>query len=137
MRKKAIEIAHQGHLEICKVKSLLREKVYWPGLDADVNEFISRCIPCQANSSISPPELVRMSTLPEKVFAEISVDFYGSLPNGEKLLSITDLYWRFSFIEIMKTTTAVKVIERLENIFSTYGYLEKLRNDNGPPFSSH
>ena len=66
LRKKAIEIAYQGNLGICKVKSLLRENVYWPGLDADVNEFISRCIPCQANLRILPPEPVKMSTLPEK-----------------------------------------------------------------------
>ena len=137
LQKKAIEIAHQGHLGICKVKSLLREKVYWPGLDADVNEFISRCIPCQANSRIPSPEPVKMSPLPEKVFEEISVDFYGPLQNGKKLLSIIDLYSRFPFIEIMKTTTAVKVIERLENVFAIYGYPEKLRHDKGPPFSSH
>ena len=43
----------------------------------------------------------------------------------------------FPFIEIMKTTTTAKVIERLENLFSIYGYPEKLRHDNGPPFSSH
>ena len=92
----------------------MREKVYWPGFDADVNEFISRCIPCQANSRISPPEPVKMSTLPEKVFEEISVDFYGPLPNGEKLLNIIDLYSRFPLIEIMKTTTAV-VVHFLQN----------------------
>ena len=34
-------------------------------------------------------------------------------------------------------TTGVKVIERLENLFSIYGYREKLRHDNGPPFWSH
>ena len=115
----------------------MREKVYWPGPDADVNEFIIRCIPCQANSRIPSPETVKMSTLPEKVFEEISIDFYGPLPSGEKLLSTTDLYSRFPFIEIMKTTTAVKVIERLENLFSIYGYPEKLRHENGPLFSSH
>ena len=85
LQKKTIEIANQGRLEICKVKSLLREEVYWPGLDAD------RYIPCQANSRIPPPEPVKMSTLPEEVFKEISVDFYGPLPNGEKLLSITEV----------------------------------------------
>ena len=37
----------------------------------------------------------------------------------------------------MKTTTAVKVIERLENVFAIYGYPEKLRHDKAPPFSSH
>ena len=132
MRKRAIEIAHQGHLGICKIKSLLRGKAYWPGLDADVNEFISRCIPRHTNSRIPLPKPVKMSTLPEKVFEEISADFYGPLPNGEKLLGITDLYSRFPFIEIMKTTTAVKVIGRLENLFSICGYPGKLRHENGP-----
>ena len=75
--------------------------------------------------------------MPGKAFEEISVDFYGPLPNREKLLSIIDLYSRFSFIEIMKTATTVKVIEQLGNLFSIYGYPEKLRHDNGPPFSSH
>ena len=72
-----------------------------------------------------------------KVFEEISADFYGPLPNGEKLVRITDLHSRFPFIEIMKRTTTVKVIEWLKNLFSIYGYPEKLRHDNGPPFSWH
>ena len=44
------------------------------------------------------------------------------------------LYLKFRLIEIMKATTAVKVIERLENLFSIYGYPEKLRHDSSPPF---
>ena len=75
LRKKTIEIVHQGHLGICQVKSLLREKVCWPRLDADVNEFISQCIPFQANSRIPPPKPVKISTLPGKVFEEICVDY--------------------------------------------------------------
>ena len=115
----------------------MREKVYWPGLDADVNGFISRCITCQANLRIPPTEPVKMSTFPEKVFKEIGLDFYEPLPNGEKLLSIINLYSGFPFIKIMETTTAVKFIERLENLFSINGYPEKLRHENGLPFSSH
>ena len=83
--KKTIEIVHQGRIGICKVKSLLREKVYWPRLDADVNEFTSHCIPCQANARIPPPELVKMSTLPEKVFEEISVNFLWSFTKPRKV----------------------------------------------------
>ena len=76
-----------------------------------------------------------MSTLPEKEELEdISVNFYEPLPNGKKLLGMIVLYLRFRFIEIMKTTAAVKVIERLENLFSIYGYLEKLRHGNSPLF---
>ena len=73
---------------------------------------------------IPPPEPVKMPTSPKKVFEEKTVDFYGPLPNEEKLLSIIDLYARFP---------AVKVIERLENLFPIYAYPQKLRYDNGPP----
>ena len=93
---------------------------------------------CQANSRIPPPEPVKMSTKAEKEQLEdISVNFCEPLPNGKKLLGMIVLYLRFRFIEIMKTTTAVKVIERLENLFSIYGYPEKLRHDNSPLFWSH
>ena len=47
----------------------------------------------------------------KKYLKKKSVDFYGPLPNGEKLLSIIDLYLIFPFIEKMKATTAVKFTE--------------------------
>ena len=58
-------------------------------------------------------------------------------PRRPHITLLTDLYSGFCFTEIMKTTTAVKVTERLENVFSIYGYPEKLRHDNGPSFSPH
>ena len=134
MRKRALNVVHEGHLGIEKCKNLLRAKVYWPGMDTDVTNHINSCIPCQANSKSSQSLPIQMSELPDGPLDEIALDFFGPLPSGETLLVIEDLYSRFPFIEVMKTTTATSVINRLEKLFAIYGYPNKVRTDNGSPF---
>ena len=120
-----------------KCKSLLREKVYWYGLDKDVESKIASCIPCQANNKLPSPTPIKMSELPTAVWSEIAIDFFGPTPTGEKLVVLIDLYSRFPLIEVMNTTSVFSVISRLESVFSIFGYPDRCRHDNGPPFGSH
>ena len=136
LQRKALDIVHEGHLGIVKCKNLLRQKVYWSTLDRDVEDYVNKCISCQANVNIPKPERIRMSELPSCLWDEITIDFFGPLPSGESLLVTKDLYSRYPFIEIMKNTTANSVINRFEKLFSMFGYPNKVRSDNGPPFQS-
>ena len=49
-RKRTIDIAHQSHHGIVKTKQLIREKVWFPGIDKLVEETVHSCIPCQASN---------------------------------------------------------------------------------------
>ena len=93
-----------------KCKSLLRKKVYWPSLEADVNNHIGKCTSCIANTNGPNPQPIRMSELPKHPWEEVEIDFYGPIPSGKMLLVIEDLYSRFPFIEIMKTTSASNLV---------------------------
>ena len=44
LRSEIIEIVHQGHIGISKAKAALREKVYWPGIDKEVEEQFGNCL---------------------------------------------------------------------------------------------
>ena len=60
-------------------------------------------------------------------------------PNRQRLsgiLVVIDYYSRYYEIEVMKSTTTSKVIERLVEIFSRHGLPESLTSDNGPQFIS-
>ena len=105
-------------------------------MDSDVEDLIKTCLPCQAVAPLHKPLPVIMSKLPENSWTDISIDFYGPLPSGEKLLVIIDNFSRFPFVEIMKSTTAESVRNRLEILFTTFGYPSSIRSDNGPPFKS-
>ena len=73
-----------------KTKALILTKVWFPGIDAAVEDSVKRCIPCQANSTRRETQPLAMSTLPRGTWLELSIDFWGPLPTGEYLLVIID-----------------------------------------------
>ena len=85
LQEKAVEIAHEGHLGITKTKALMRTKVWFPGMDSLVERFIGKCLACQLNSK-GMVEPVKSSALPTEPWDELSIDFYGPLPNGCELV---------------------------------------------------
>jgi transposase InsO family protein len=64
------------------------------------------------------------------------MDFYGPFPTGETLFVVIDSYSKFSEVEIMKSTTARAVTNRLDRIFAVHGIPTEIYSDNGPPFAS-
>ena len=45
--KQTIVLAHEGHQGMIGTKARLREKVWWPGMDKQVEEVVRACHPCQ------------------------------------------------------------------------------------------
>ena len=64
LRKKSIEISHEGHQGLVKTKRLPRAKVWFPQIDKMVEEMIAKCIPCRATGPPNRPEPLQMNTLP-------------------------------------------------------------------------
>ena len=100
-------------------------------------ETVKQCIPCQANTQQKHYEPLQMTLLPEGPWQILSADFAGPFPNGEYLLCLMDDYSRFCFAETIHSTSARAVIPVLDRILSTFGNIQELRTDNGPPFSGH
>ena len=51
-----IQLAHEGHQGMVRTKSRLREKVWWPNLDKQVEKLITACYPCQLVGPRPKPE---------------------------------------------------------------------------------
>ena len=137
LRNRVINLAHEGHQGIVKTKSLLREKVWFPGIDQMVENTVKNCIPCQATTAKEKLEPYKMSKLPRGPWDKVSVDFSGPYPNGEYLLVVIDEYSRFPEIEIVRSTAGKSVIPKLNRIFSSFGIPRVVKSDNGPPFNGY
>ena len=135
LHKRAIQLAHEGHQGLTKTKALVREKIWFPGIDKMVEDLIGFCLPCQVATPKLQREPFKMSDLPKAAWTEVSVDF-AQLDSGY-LLIIVDEYSRFPIVEIVSSTSANVVIPKLDKIFSEHGIVEILKSDNGPPFNSH
>jgi hypothetical protein len=135
LQEKSIRIAHEGHQGITKTKSLLRTKIWFPGMDKKVEEIIAKCLACELNDTSSYAQPIKRTKLPAKAWLELAMDFFGPIPNGNELLVLMDKFSRMPVVEEVKTTAADFVLPKLDTIFSLLGIPEDLETDNGPPFN--
>ncbi len=133
--KRTVVLAHEGHQGIVRTKSRLREKVWWPGIDKQVEDYVRSCHPCQIVGSKAKPEPIRSTKLPESPWKDISVDLL-EITSENHLLVVVDYYSRWIEAILLRKTDAQHVIKSLEAIFRTHGLPETIRSDNGPPFTS-
>ena len=137
LRKQTLALAHEGHQGIVKTKQLIREKVWFPKIDHEVQCLLSSCLACQANGPDSKPDPLTMSSLPPEPWHTVHIDFCGPFPTGEHLLVVIDAYSRFPEVDVVHSTKATSTISKLERIFATHGIPRIIKSDNGPPFTSH
>ena len=135
LQERVVNLAHEGHQGVVKTKSLLREKVWFPGIDKMVEKKVQSCCACLVSTPESKREPLAMSPLPKAPWSEVSMDF-AELPNSEYLLIITDDYSRYPVVETVKSTSANTVIPKVDKVFSEFGIPDVVKTDNGPPFNS-
>ena len=99
LQSRVINIAHETHQGIVKTKALLREKVWFPGIDKMVENKIKNCLYCATVTPMSSREPLIMTPLPNGPFQEISTDF--ATVNDTTLLIVVDDYSRYPFAEIV------------------------------------
>ncbi|XP_063400348.1 uncharacterized protein K02A2.6-like [Mytilus trossulus] len=136
LQMRVIDLAHEGHQGIVRTKQLLREKVYFPGIDKLVEQTCKSCIPCLASTPKNVFEPLQMSEIPNNVWENLSMDFCGPFPNGYYVMVIIDEYSRYPVIETLTSLTAKSVIPLLDKTFSIFGIPKERKTDNGPPFNS-
>ena len=74
--KHTIALAYEGHQGMTRTKARLREKVWWPNMDKQVEQFVKTCHPCKT-------EPIRSTTLPEVPWGDIVVDLVTCRNNQE------------------------------------------------------
>ena len=68
---------HVGHPVIVRMKSLARQYVRWPGLDADLEGRVSRCVHCQECRKSPPSAPLHPWEWPQRPWVQVHVDYAG------------------------------------------------------------
>ena len=136
LRTRVLVLAHEGHPGIVSMKQRLRSKVWWPGIDRQAERFCKTCHGCQLVSRPANSEPIKPTLLPRGPWQDLAVDLLGPLPSGDSVLVVDDYFSRFYEIGVMRSTASEKIIECLEEIFTTHGLPLSVTSDNGPQFRS-
>ena len=128
-----------GHPGQERTMRLIRDRFYWPGVGADVTNWINSCERCiRRKSTVAKEPLINVqSSYPLDL---VCIDFLSLEPakgNIGNVLIITDHYTKFAKAVPTRNQTAKTTAEALFNEFITnFGLPTRLHSDQGANFES-
>ena len=134
-RKQVLQELHETHPGISRMKSLARCYIWWPKMDADIEDLVHGCNSCQETRPAPPTAPLHPWTWPEKPWCRLHLDFAGPYM-GHMFLVLVDAHSKWMDVVMMQSITSRQTIEKLRNIFATHGLPKKIVTDNGPSFVS-
>ncbi|XP_055591506.1 uncharacterized protein K02A2.6-like [Uranotaenia lowii] len=120
-----------------KMKSILRGRVWWPGINADVERWIEACQLCATCGRPEKPTPMKRLFAPRNVWQTIALDFNGPYTHygGISILVVVDYRSRYLIARPVKSTSFDHTQKVLNEIFEREGFPESIKTDNGPPFN--
>ena len=134
-RVQVLDLLHEGHFGMVKMKSLARSYVWWPGIDQDIEKKVRSCSDCLDELRMPPKTDLHHWEPCTRPWQRIHIDFAGPFQNSMFLIVI-DAYSKWPEVIQMNSITSSKTIESLSNIFARYGLPQVLVSDNGPQLTS-
>ena len=115
-------------------------QVYWPGLEADVEQKVKNCVCCIQRKTVPKPSAELVNILTTQPMGLVCIDFLSlerSKGGQEHILVITDYFTRYAQAfptrnQLAKTTARVL----FDQFIVHYGFPARIHSDQGRNFES-
>lgn len=134
LKKRLLDVLHQGHLGIQSSLRRARESFYFYGMNAVIEEMIRKCKICQETQPNKPKEQVLMKPVPEFPFQRVASDLFEF--NKQQYIVMADSFSGFYDFKKLRHATSRECIDVLKRWFSVHGIPEILESDNGTQYAS-
>ncbi len=85
------EELHETHFGVSKMKALARSYIWWPQMDAEIEETVKTCSDSQATRSSPPVAPLHPWEWPAQPWSRIHIDFAGPF-KGHMFLVLVDAH---------------------------------------------
>nr|XP_055073117.1 uncharacterized protein K02A2.6-like [Misgurnus anguillicaudatus] len=135
LRKIVLKEIHVGHPGIVRMKALTRKYVWWPKVDADLEQVSKTCESCQMEQKTPRQVPLHPWEFPGQSWKRLHIDFAGPF-QGHTFMILVDAYSKWLEVFKMPSLTSQATITRLRRLFAAYGLPEHIVTDNGTQFTS-
>ena len=115
------------------MKSLSRSYVWWPGLEAAVEECVWSCDQCQSCCKSPAQAPLHPWEWPERPWAHVHADYVRKFMGN---LLLIDAHSKWMEVHIVAGATSASTMEKMRVTFATHGLPKTLVTDNGLVFTS-
>ena len=130
-----LELLHEAHPGISRMKSLARSFIWWPGLDQQLETRVKSCEPCQLSRHSPSKVPLHPWEWHDRPWSRIHIDFAGPFM-GKMFLIVVDAHLKWMEVSIVQSATSNSTLEKLRGLFATHGLPEVIVSDNGTAFTS-
>ena len=134
-RQAVLELLHESHPGVSRMKNLARSYVWWPNIDKDIDMIVKTCYECQQTRHSPPVAPLHPWEWPQRPWARIHIDYAGPV-EGKMLLVVVDAHSKWLDVAVVTSATSSVTIEKLRSMFATHGIPEIVVSDNGTVFTS-
>ncbi|KRX27995.1 Transposon Tf2-8 polyprotein [Trichinella nelsoni] len=134
-KQEVMDMLHQAHPGIVRMKALARIYVWWPGIDNDIEQLVKRCTPCQESRNAPEKAPVHIWEETDQPWWRLHIDFAGPC-QGKTFLVVVDSYSKWLEVRPVPTTSSAVAISNLRQLFTTHGLPEVVVSDNATAFTS-
>ena len=120
LRNDLMKVTHASHIGIAGCQRRTREVLYWPRMNTEFKEYMSKCDVCLAHGRAQQKEPLLQHDIPARPWAKIAIDLCTL--DRRELLVVVDYYSNF--------------IKALKGMFSRFGVPDTIVSDNGPQLAS-
>jgi len=113
--KVALQIIHEGHMGIEKCKQRARACLYWPSMNADIENLVNDCEVCNKFSPTIRKEPMIPHEIPSRPWEKVGVDYF-TVHNKDFLLKV-DYYSKYPEVLSMASKTAAATIKAMQAAF--------------------
>ena len=117
------------------MNTLARMYVWWPNMNADVEDTVKKCHLCQSNRASPPPAPLHPWEWPTQPWTRLHLDMAGPFM-GHMFFILIDAHSKWIEVELMSSTTSSAIISILRKIFARFGLPTTIVTDNGRNFVS-
>lgn len=124
---------HKDHPGMRRMKELARNYLWYPGMDQDVENLVSKCEGCQLvrNDPVKGPTIPWR--YPERPMERVHIDYAEF--EKQNYLVIVDAFSKWIDVVQVSSTSTSSTISVLRKFFSQFGLPEELVSDNAAQFT--
>ena len=131
--KRTLADLHGAHQGVNRMQAQAREAVYWPGIDADISDYVSQCTICTKHKASLPAQPMLPRDILDGPWQDIAVDYMTH--KSHEYLIICNAFSKYPFFYKVMSKSAQSLCMHLLELILQYGPPMSLSTDNGPPFA--
>ena len=135
LQPRVLQILHLGHFGMQRMKQLARSAVYWPHIDADIEDVARHCGSCNEHQRLPTKQPSHPWITPDKPWSCVHIDHAINF-KGHNWLVMVDAFSKYPCVHPMSSISTKATICKLDEDFAHFGYPHAIVTDNTACFLS-